>query len=140
MTNEYSAVLCHHGVMGMKWGVRRYQNADGTLTEKGKKKYYQDNKGSYYTYKQLSKSRNAYRKELTKKQSRSGDYINKKMEEKYGKETLDRHTAETNRRANKGKKFAIAYMATAGAITLGATAFTAWALGAENFERLIKNM
>lgn len=30
--------LYHHGVKGMRWGVRRYQNADGSLTEAGKKK------------------------------------------------------------------------------------------------------
>lgn len=30
--------LEHHGVKGQRWGVRRYQNADGTLTERGKKK------------------------------------------------------------------------------------------------------
>lgn len=28
-------VLEHHGILGMKWGVRRYQNADGSLTNKG---------------------------------------------------------------------------------------------------------
>ena len=31
--------LQHHGVKGMKWGVRRYRNPDGTLTEEGKKHY-----------------------------------------------------------------------------------------------------
>lgn len=31
--------LMHYGVQGMKWGVRRYQNPDGTLTAEGKKRY-----------------------------------------------------------------------------------------------------
>ena len=39
MYETYSAELCHHGVMGMKWGIRRYQNADGSLTAAGEKRY-----------------------------------------------------------------------------------------------------
>ena len=31
--------LSHHGIKGMRWGVRRYQNEDGTLTNAGKKRY-----------------------------------------------------------------------------------------------------
>lgn len=35
-------VLVHSGIKGMKWGVRRYQNKDGTLTPEGKKRYERD--------------------------------------------------------------------------------------------------
>lgn len=38
--------LAHHGVKGMKWGVRRYQNKDGTLTALGKKRKYENPDGT----------------------------------------------------------------------------------------------
>ena len=30
--------LYHHGIFGMRWGVRRYQNKDGSLTPEGRKR------------------------------------------------------------------------------------------------------
>lgn len=38
--------LYHHGIKGQKWGVRRFQNKDGSLTPAGKERYYVDNDAS----------------------------------------------------------------------------------------------
>lgn len=42
--------LYHHGVKGMKWGVRRYQNPDGTLTVAGQRRYNKITNTSSATY------------------------------------------------------------------------------------------
>ena len=47
--------LYHFGIPGMKWGIRRYQNADGSLTEKGKKHF-----NSKYSSEQIRRDRRVY--------------------------------------------------------------------------------
>ena len=44
MENTY---LIHHGIKGQRWGIRRFQNDDGTLTDAGKKRYSTGEAGQY---------------------------------------------------------------------------------------------
>ena len=43
--NDY---LIHHGILGQKWGVRRFQNEDGSLTPAGKQRKKMDDKTKDY--------------------------------------------------------------------------------------------
>lgn len=74
--NRCEEVLAHHGVKGMHWGVRRYQNPDGTLTDAGKKRYFGDDqlpteKGKKYIAKSAKKyaKKSKTLKELNKKRN-----------------------------------------------------------------------
>jgi hypothetical protein len=43
---NHSDTLYHHGIKGQRWGVRRYQNKDGSLTSAGKKRYNSDTRNT----------------------------------------------------------------------------------------------
>lgn len=59
--------LEHYGVLGMKWGVRRYQNADGTLTDTGKKKL---EKYKFKEENRVSKRNTKYQRNVDRKAAR----------------------------------------------------------------------
>lgn len=48
---DRSGYISHHGILGMKWGVRRYQNPDGSLTPEGQRRYNAKNSAIEYSRK-----------------------------------------------------------------------------------------
>ncbi len=57
----YDQSLCHFGIKGMKWGIRRYENYDGSYTKAGLKRYRQSESG-YDTVRAVRNSiKNAYK-------------------------------------------------------------------------------
>ena len=67
--------LYHHGIKGQKWGVRRFQNKDGSLTPAGKKRYDEPNVGrktkEAKTYK-IPKNKSLHRLKLEEKYMKNG--------------------------------------------------------------------
>lgn len=65
----HSDDICHHGIKGQKWGVRRFQNEDGTRTLKGKQRY---SKASE-TPKKVEKTAKKDTKRISKREARKND-------------------------------------------------------------------
>lgn len=101
--------LMHYGVLGMKWGVRRYRNKDGSLTPVGKKKlkkYVNDETGEL-TYKGLMVFGNKVKTSAYLKEVKDNKKIfpSKKLYNEYLDMTKKMDDVETKRLSKKGKEF-----------------------------------
>ena len=82
--------LSHYGVRGMRWGVRRYQNSDGTYTSIGKKRKRQETAHEDYI--------NAHSKKSVKSMS------NAELKARNNRLQMEQQYANLTRKTSSGKK------------------------------------
>lgn len=95
LTQKPDDIIEHHGIKGMKWGVRRYQNYDGSYTQKGLERY--------------KKAESVYDK--AKKEQKNGigsreevRVAKRKMSKAYDKLKIDKMADEGGKVYSKGQK------------------------------------
>lgn len=92
--------LMHFGIKGQKWGVRRYQNKDGTLTPAGRKKYGSDD------HRKVSEIRKKSISEMSNNELKEANY----------RLNLEKQYKDLTRKKSIGKKAVTAFIGTASTI------------------------
>lgn len=106
MDNVY---LVHHGTKGMRWGIRRYQNKDGSLTPAGKKRQRKLEQRAIDSEKNIEKKK----QRILKSRSAAELYRNahlfsdNELQSAYNRLSLERNILNlTPKEVNKGKQIA----------------------------------
>lgn len=103
-TNE----LYHYGILGQKWGIRRFQNEDGSLTAAGKARYAENTAGkdariAAAKEKKVAKATTGYKKASEMTNEELSDFVKRIDNEKKYNEWIKSQSTE---KQSLGKKFA----------------------------------
>lgn len=79
----FDSIIQHHGIKGQKWGVRRFQNEDGTLTPAGIERYRTDKESDDALRKTIKSpiDLEGWNKFYQKSKEKSGSFYNPKSDE-----------------------------------------------------------
>lgn len=103
--------LYHYGLKGMKWGIRRYQNKDGSLTPDGKKRY---SNNTHEDYKKAHSRKSIKQMSDVELRNRNNRL---QMEQQY---------RDLKKRSSVGKRAVDSFIKTAGTIAAVSAAYTTY--------------
>lgn len=121
--------LYHYGIKGMRWGVRRFQNKDGSYTAKGKKRYSSKNEPEHDDYKKAHSGKSV--KTMSDAELRSR--LNRlQMEQQYSR------LSKTD--VNRGKEFLSKSMKMATGVATATTTVVTLYNNADKIRKIIEGL